>query len=531
MRAVVYARVSSKAQKDRHTIDSQLRDAPAFIASQGWTLVRPVDTYVDDGRTAKAGHLGARNGFQRLAADATAGAFDVVVVVDLDRLTRSEDLAERGAILGAFQSAGVRIASSSSGQVLDLSSDSGDLYAGLAAFFAAQENRKRRARTLAGKETALAKGKKPAGPTPFGLAYDRETGAWSIDEPAAEIVREIFRRVIAGEPCAAIADDLTDRGVKRPRAPEWIRERVYAIVVARTYAGEWTANKARRLVLKVPAIVDEGTWQRAQDVLKSWNRRGIRRTKHVYLIEDLAVCGICNARMGIASAAFASRTRVPSPARYVCAHRRQPPRGSPPCELPLHRVADIDGRLWRALTEMLSQDDLVERVLGKRRAGAAAGRADWESDAKAYRSKLARLERTEAAVLARFRRGAISEGALDIELAAVGREREMLRRQLETAERGQAAEDASAARAEVAESLVARLRERAREATLEQQRELVQALFERGTIVVGVAEIRAVVRLVVGSHAGLTAKPLHGDEVSTRIVPVSPLGVELDLIA
>jgi DNA invertase Pin-like site-specific DNA recombinase len=42
--------------------------------------------------------------------DAGLGQFDVVVVVDLDRLTRSEDLRERGEVLGAFQEAGVQIA-------------------------------------------------------------------------------------------------------------------------------------------------------------------------------------------------------------------------------------------------------------------------------------------------------------------------------------------------------------------------------------------------------------------------------------
>src|SRR2546423_854217 len=108
LRAVIYARVSSQAQRDRHTISSQLRNLPGFVASRGWVLARPVDTYVDDGLTARAGHLEARDGFRRLLADAAARVFDVVVVVDLDRLTRSEDLAERGAVLGAFQKAGVQ---------------------------------------------------------------------------------------------------------------------------------------------------------------------------------------------------------------------------------------------------------------------------------------------------------------------------------------------------------------------------------------------------------------------------------------
>jgi hypothetical protein len=40
--------------------------------------------------SARAGKLAKRDGLAPLMRDAQAGAFDVVVVVDLDRLTRSE---------------------------------------------------------------------------------------------------------------------------------------------------------------------------------------------------------------------------------------------------------------------------------------------------------------------------------------------------------------------------------------------------------------------------------------------------------
>jgi DNA invertase Pin-like site-specific DNA recombinase len=55
MRAVGYPRVSGSAQRERHTIESQLRVIPAYIERQGWALAKPLSTYVDDGRTAKAG--------------------------------------------------------------------------------------------------------------------------------------------------------------------------------------------------------------------------------------------------------------------------------------------------------------------------------------------------------------------------------------------------------------------------------------------------------------------------------------------
>jgi len=50
--------------------------------------------------------------------------FDVVVVVDLDRVTRSEDLRERARSLALSSRAQVKLAVSSTGQVLDLNSSS-----------------------------------------------------------------------------------------------------------------------------------------------------------------------------------------------------------------------------------------------------------------------------------------------------------------------------------------------------------------------------------------------------------------------
>src|SRR3569833_953270 len=118
VRAVSYARVSSLAQRERHTIASQISTLPAFVALRGWRLAKPADTYVDDGHTAKAGSLLQRAAFTRLMADAARGEFDVVVVVDLDRLTRSEDLKERGEVLKTFQHTNKQQTKTTTGQVL-----------------------------------------------------------------------------------------------------------------------------------------------------------------------------------------------------------------------------------------------------------------------------------------------------------------------------------------------------------------------------------------------------------------------------
>lgn len=495
MRAVAYCRVSGSGQRDRHTIESQFRTLPEFIERQGWTLARPISTYVDDGRSAKSGRLEAREAFNRLVEDARRGRFDVVVVVDLDRLTRSEDLTERGAILGAFQRAGVRIAIAPTGQVLDLSSSVGDLFSSLSAFFAAEENRKRRERTVQGKLTAIARGHKPSGPTPWGLIYDRATRSWAIDAEPAAVVREIYERVMKGESCRAIADDLVRLGIPTVRGRPWERERVYAIVRSTTYRGLWVADKRRKLEVPVPAIVSDEVWYAAQDTLIRCGRRGLRRTKHVYLLEGLAVCSQCGAKIGIGSSCRGGARQQPSAATYVCSHRRRPPTDMARCELPHRKVEEVDARVWKAIADLVEQPDVVEELAEVRRGRASADTHEWQKDVAEYEGKLSKLARAETTILARFRQGLVSEAAMDASLADGARQRTMLERQLDAARRAIA--DATKAKANVLalEEVLKGLRAKVRAATPAERYALVQLLVEPGGVTLGAFEIVARVRL------------------------------------
>lgn len=499
-RAAIYARVSSKGQRDKHTIEGQLRVLPAFVAQQGWSLV---GTYTDDGRTAKSGHLDARDGFARLLADVAAGKIDILAVVDIDRLTRTDDMIERASILGPLQRAGVRIVTPSGGE-LDLRSFFGEFYASMQAIVAAEENRKRKERTISGKAVAISRGRKPAGPTPYGLRYDRhaEVEPWTIDPDEASLIREMHRRVQRGESCETIALDLNSRGIRRPRGGDWIRERVWAIVRSRTYIGEWTADKEKGAVLRVPPIIDVATYERTQAQLAAQGRRGLKRTKRVYLLEDLAVCERCGTRIGICSASSAALIRISdSPARYVCAHRRRPPYGSPRCLLGYQKTADADDRMWAAVVATLQRRDLIEDAL-ENSDEADADRSTWERDLAEHLRRLARLDSSEAGALARHRRGQVSAAALDMELAAVSRERKMLKRQVETAERAIGSAAVAGVRADDVAEAIAAARSMLTAATPAARRHLMLALFQPGDIVIGEPTITATLRLALAERSG-----------------------------
>jgi site-specific DNA recombinase len=475
MRAAIYARVSSQAQRDAHTIENQLRALPTFVAAQGWTLA---GTYTDDGRSAKAGKLEARDGFARLVRDADAGCFDVLVVVDIDRLTRTDDLEERARILGPFQRNNIQIVTPSGG-ALDLRTMLGELYVTMQALVAAEENRKRAERIKAGKLRAIAEGRKPAGPTPYGLAYSRVTGTWSIEPAAAAAVRDAFARVIAGDSCLAIANDFDTRGVRPPRGA-WTRHAVWRLVRSRHPIGEWFADKRQRLAMAIPPLITEATWQAAQDSLIAHGKRGLRRARHVYLLEGLAVCGVCGSPMAIRSATcHRGRGNRVLQAAYVCRRRKLERRGEGRCAADIVPVADADARVWAAVAAELDDPQLAVEVQ-RRAESRAANQRDWQADTDRYRAHLARLARVEEAILGRFRRGAISDVALDTELAAIARERGSVGQQLVVAER--AARTAAAEPVADPRVWLAALRELATSAAPVDRQRIVRAIVEPGSV-------------------------------------------------
>jgi site-specific DNA recombinase len=486
-RAAIYARVSSQAQRDKHTIENQLRVLPVYVASQGWTVV---GTYIDDGRSAKAGKLEARDGFAALLRDAELGKFDVVVVVDVDRLTRTDSIEERALILGPFQRLGIDIVTPSGGR-LDMRTMFGELWITIQALGAAEENRKRAERIKAGKLRAIAEGRKPAGPTPYGHSYSRETGTWSIDEAAAAIVREIFARVAAGEPCIRIADDLARRNASPAPRTGWSKQGVYRIVRKRSSIGEWDADKRRGAVIRIPSIITEREWQEAQRALMLHRKRGLRRTKHIYLLEGLATCAECGRKMMIRSAcgSIGKTTGRRSLAAYICRGRKI----ERVCFAPVAPSVDLDERVWTALCAELEQPDLLQALadVGRDRANDAR---DWASDADDYRAKLLRLEKIEAEAMARYRRGQISQGALDAELEAIGRERVIFREQLATAERALGATLSAQERLRAAGDTLAQLRAALPLARPDQRRALLRELVH--AVVIDKGRARLDVRLL-----------------------------------
>lgn len=486
LRAVIYARVSSSAQRDRDTIESQLRELPAFVAAQGWELV---GTYIDDGKSAATGKLDARDGFARLVRDAEAKKFDIVVIRHVDRLTRTDDISERAEVFGPFQRAGVRIVAPSGGEI-DLRTMMGQLDATLRALYAAEESRIRRERVISGQTLASQLGRKGTGRTPFGLVHTRIPSGhaeWSLDPVRAPIVREIFERIAAGESSLAIATDFEMRGVVRPGKLPWTRHRVWEIVTSSHPTGAWLV-RGGTVTVAVPAIVPPDLVERARAAREGHRKSGLDRTFHIYLLAKISRCGKCGQAIRVRTG-FRTWKRTSSN-QYRCVGRWSPlPPGVVRCDAAAVKVEDADARAWAAICRELEDPALVPALVALRSERAGDTRT-WEDDVAGYKKHLDRLDGVEAALLARFRRGAIGEKAMDAELAAINRERTALRDQVATAERARTSTIRATRRLSDAGAIVARLREKLATATQEERRAIVATLVDPGGIAFHGEQIR-----------------------------------------
>ncbi len=467
-RAVIYARVSSQGQRDRQTIESQLRVLPEFVESRGWELVRPTDTYIDDGFSAKAGGLDDLKGRAQLLSDAEAGLFDLVAVVDQDRLTRSEDLVERGYILGSLQRAQIQIAVQSTGQVLDLSSSEGDLHASLQGFFSAEENRKRRKRTLDGKQTAIKRGRKPSGPTPYGYNYDRTTGTWTIDQDQGAIVRELFERVAGGESCHSLARELNERGVPRPRSGAWQQARVNQIVRQRAYIGTYTADKKRNLTIEVPRIVSDWLFEQAEIALQA-NRFHLNpKTNHYNLAQGIGVCGVCGQDILLTGNKLKKRY-------YVCRSKKGLGKDVERCPNPMRQVEPTDEKIWAQVRYVLEQPDLLEGAVQLRID--RANETDWEAELKETESKLAAIDRRAQNVLNSYMKGLIADDVYEQHLVSTQRDREGLERQRDLANQNLLAAKRTEQETRALRATVEKLKQNLDTASPEERQKLVRMLI------------------------------------------------------
>jgi site-specific DNA recombinase len=423
MRAAIYCRVSTDRQRERHTIGSQLSELPAFVARMGWTVV---ETYIDDGISGET--VEGRPAFRKLLEDAAASSFDVLVVVDLDRITRARRSAEGALIYDHLRESHVKIATPSQG-LIDLDDEDQDLLVGIKRELAKWEKRKILGRVTRGWREAARQGRKPRARDPYALRFTRDPaatggGRWEVVPEEAALVGRIFGEAIAGHGVEEIALTLRAEGRVTRSGTPWHPVAVHRVLRSATVRGHARYRVGGdHIDVPVPRLVDDETWEAAQRSIDARRTFAGRAPASECLVAKLVRCGECGRTMTVRRSLYGPTGRLH--VYYACMSTYVRRTGVEPCGNRYHATEEIDGLVWGRLRTLLVEDDAFAAE-----AAAGAGEPQPTVDPAATRRALASLVTAEREVLGRRRRGLLSAAACDGELVEIAAERGALEAQL-----------------------------------------------------------------------------------------------------
>lgn len=364
-RAILYARVSSDdTGKDSRNLTGQLDMCRAYALERGYTIA--AELHEDDrGASGAALELPELN---HVCDMARAKQFDVLVVRELDRLSRS--LAKQLIVEAELRRAGVQIE-----YVLGEYPDTpeGDLNKHIKAVIGEFERAKigertaraRRSQAQAG--SVMTHGHRIYG---YDMVMAGSKHALAVNAAEAQWVRRIYAWYTTGDEAgkllsireitARLSDehvptvaDLDGKYFKLRERGAWASASVARILSNETYAGTWCYGRRSTehdaIAVSVPAIVDLPTYQAAQ-ARRAENRELRRRApKYDYLMAGRLRC-VCGYALG-PKAKRDTQTRL----YYDCAARTADARARvQQCVASVKHAVVVDALVWRWVKSLLT---------------------------------------------------------------------------------------------------------------------------------------------------------------------------------
>ncbi len=286
----------------------------------------------------------------------------------------------------------------------------------------------------------------------------RKETCYAICEDTAIVIRFIYDAIankgMSSYELVKALDERAkvDRRFKPPRAATWGGRTIIKIIRNPLYKGEYIANRYRReritvpdkngipirkwrscerpesewIRTKVPAIVDEATWELANKNLFKNKGFARRNKRYTYLLTGLIRCATCGWRyLGHTSSIRPQQRQYKQVQRYFCSkiHTTPAKRAAKPCGQPSIRCEVLDARVWAVISEALLNPEIIAAAIDAKYAGDAV---------KAVHEQIAFVEREirqKAAEADKLYKAYLAEAFTAEEFAA---ERQCLTKQRDT---------------------------------------------------------------------------------------------------
>lgn len=332
LRFVYYARVSTDKEEQKNSIENQKQYFEDFImANKNWKFC---GGYIDDGVSGM--HAEKREEFQRMLSDAKADKFDFIITKEISRFARNT--LDSIQYTRKFLSYGVCIWFQNDG--INTIDDDSEFRLTIMAGVAQDEIRKLSSRIRFGHAQAIKNGVVLGNSLFYG--YDKKDGKLTVNEKEAEMIQLIFEKYATGAwSTSKIEKLLYEKGYRNHNGGKIDRGVIGNIIKNPKYKGYYAGGKVKIIDMftkkqefvpesewnvfrddgsRVPAIVDEKTWERANQIVK---KRGdeIKNRRHSFKTNNLFTGIIYCANDGSPYWMKYHSVRGKEDASWVCSHR------------------------------------------------------------------------------------------------------------------------------------------------------------------------------------------------------------------
>jgi DNA invertase Pin-like site-specific DNA recombinase len=404
--AGIYVRVSTGAQRDNYSPESQIALGSEYAAAKSYAI-SPEHIYREVFTGKESGDH--RPELQRLKAAIIAGEISVVIALKADRMFR--DILDGMVFAQFLRSHKARL------EFIQGNNDTsplGQVMYALELFSAESHWEAIKEATERGRKARIASGKPLAGKKPlYGYRWEDEATKerLAIHKPEAEIVRRIYRHLAGGGSLASMVKRLRSEGVPSPAKGEWgapglsrlVRNEAYKGIA---YARRWETFKNAygkrdsRLRPKadwiplpegtIPAIIEPELWGKANAQIER-NRategpRNLANPEAFLLRNGYAVCGKCGQPM-------AAKNRAGRPPFYACARNLKAGEVRP-CTGTQIEAATLDQAIWEKIRLILGDPEWVKGYLSEQ-----ADTAVIDADLAAVEAELTAIGKRQAGLV------------------------------------------------------------------------------------------------------------------------------------
>jgi site-specific DNA recombinase len=526
--AAIYARVSGARQKEEQTVGSQVAECQAAAAS--WGLEVPEGwVFTDEGYS---GASLVRPALERLRDLAAQVPVDVVVCYSPDRLARK--LAYQTLLIDELNKAGSEVRFVKARKVETPEDEMMLQFQGMMAEYerALIMERTRRGKAFRARAGVV----NVLGGAPYGYRYVRRSDVcearYEVVEDEAQVVREMFRRYTEDQvPIGGLARWLSGENIPtRTGKDRWDRSVIWAMLKNPAYAGRAafmkTGSTERRpainrqarlqgrsisrhhakydrpkdewVTIAVPAIVDEVTFEAAERRLADNRRFSSRNSKEPSLLMGLTACQSC----GYAYYRTSTRTATRKIYYYRCLgsddYRYK---GGRVCDNKPVRADYLDEVVWGQVTALLADPALVQGELDRRLTELRAANPATSERARLDRD-LTRTTKAIGRLVQAYQEDLLTLGELRSRMPDLRARQTSLQASIDALEAQLLDRETYLKLAEGLENFLARLRETAGTATVQDRQKVLRSVVRE----VLVGPERVVVRhsIPVRDHPFLT---------------------------